>query len=259
MARRAMVGMVVVGAALTALTGCTMPAATLPAAAAAAASPADGAPTVTASPADLEWHQVVASGDFATADGTTLGRIEIVVGEHGRFDARVSGWNADLPAQTGLTLHPDPVPFDSCPDTGFALGLGDLAGQPTQYFTIGTMGSGDPSFLESAVLSTFPAGGSDCMRPVTAVAALTWSIPDRRPGLRVVDSGAATAAAGDATLVDGAPTSYLVHGDDTFGAIAERFGITTSDLQYLNPTRTTPGPSDQAYAGETLNLSRALR
>ncbi|MEL4320674.1 hypothetical protein WJX64_16790 [Leifsonia sp. YIM 134122] len=266
--RRRILPAAMLGVAVMAiLTGCTVPAAS-----GADGSDATAIPTGTARPAvaagesgapELEWHHVVGSGDLVTADGAVLGLIEVIVGKHGLFDARLTGWDGDLPAKTGLTLHPEPVAIDSCTDTGFALSLGDLSLQPTQYFTIGTIGSGDPSFLETAVLSTLPdpAAGmaTDCMRPAAAVAVLHWSIPDMRPGLHVIDSGRATAAIGDVTIVDGEPASYLVHGDDTLGAIAERFGITTSDLLYLNPTRVTPGSTGQAYAGETLNLSRGLR
>jgi hypothetical protein len=120
-----------------------------------------------------------------------------------------------------------------------------------EYFT------SDPSWMRTAVLWIPPetTDGTTFERLI-AVAPLTWSVPDMRPGLAVRDAGVMTAARGHVVLGDdGTPSSYTVAGGDTLAAIADRFGVEPADLVWLTPLR-GPGP---ARADETLNLDRTSR
>ncbi|TFC86661.1 LysM domain-containing protein [Cryobacterium sp. TMT3-29-2] len=105
--------------------------------------------------------------------------------------------------------------------------------------------------IGTAELTSAPDG---CVLTPGAVGTITWDLPDTRPGLLAVDTGARFGAGGATASADGAPLSYRAVADDTLNDIAERFGITDDDLGFLNPLT-----SRQLQAGDDLNLQVALR
>ena len=119
----------------------------------------------------------------------------------------------------------------------------------------------DPSFLETVIITTFDLEGAEsgCYDPILASTILTWTLPDMRPGLVLVDSGKTGGANGDVTLLDGTPLAYTVAADDLAVEVAARFGITVEDLFYLNPTRRLTLADPGIEIGEVLNLSKAHR
>jgi hypothetical protein len=116
----------------------------------------------------------------------------------------------------------------------------------------------DPTFLKDVVLGTESAATTACARPVEAVAPLTWTMPDMDPDLKVVDRGPTGGARGTVVTKDGAPWSYTVVTNDLLPDVARRFGLTPSEIFYLNPAR-THNQNPILFIGEVLNLSRANR
>jgi LysM repeat protein len=122
----------------------------------------------------------------------------------------------------------------------------------------------DPSWLDSLVMldSGQPELDADgCRFPVALSADIEWTMPDVRPDLVVIDGAVAPNAAGEVTIDDGAPVSYIVAPNDTLNAVARRFGITAEELMFLNPARqnATATPRDELVAGERLNLAKTRR
>lgn len=122
----------------------------------------------------------------------------------------------------------------------------------------------DPSWLDSLVMLDLGESEPDangCNYPVALHADIEWTMPDVRPDLVVTDGATAPNAAGEVTLEDGAPVSYVVASNDTVDAVARRFGITAEELMFLNPARqnATATPRDQLVAGERLNLVKTRR
>jgi len=205
---------------------------------------------------------VVATGEFDPDDGVT-GTVELVVGKPNAysdtFEVHVSGFSSDLPVGAELMLSPFPLtPDRTCLD-GPSFGLGALTG-PDQVLLLGDFRQwqDDPSFLDGAVIAQYveaDALENDCQRTILARAPFTWSMPDLRPGLKVADSGSTTGATGKVTEVDGEPVSYHVAAGDLLGDVADRFGLTLEDLDWLNPFRGVGA----AVVDEELNLDRDNR
>jgi hypothetical protein len=120
---------------------------------------------------------------------------------------------------------------------------------------------GDPTFLRTVLVKLYdPEAFADgCYVPVLSSAVLSWTLPDMRPGLVVVDSGKTGGATGEVTIVDGEPVSYTVAPNDMATEVAARFGITVDDLFYLNPVRTTFIKYPLLQLGEVLNISKSHR
>lgn len=223
----------------------------------AAPPPIDAEPTPTPTPVSLgPVGTVIAVGEFDPAEGAS-GTVELLVAPGGRTQVRITGFSSTLPAQASLMLSPFPLTDERTCLDGFSLDLGqppyendDLSLDLTKF------GGDDPSFLDGAVIGMALHDGTDCGRTILARAPFTWSIPDMRPGLSVVDSGPAGGAHGTVTTdEDGLPVEYTVASGDVYSAIADRLGISVDDLDYLNPFR----QADGAIADEVLNLDRANR
>lgn len=202
---------------------------------------------------------VMATGSFDPAEGVT-GTVELVVGSGGFTHIRVTGFNSTLPAEAELILSPFPLTAERTCLDGFAIGLGAVPSDgDLQSIDLSKFGGDDPSFLDGAVMAMrveSDVTAHDGGRTILARAPFTWSIPDLRPGLFVVDSGPTNGAEGDVTLgEDGDPAEYTVASGDVYSAIADRFGISVDDLDYLNPFR----QADGAIADEVLNLDRDNR
>ncbi|MCU1409507.1 MAG: hypothetical protein JWR04_214 [Rhodoglobus sp.] len=199
---------------------------------------------------------VLAVGEFDPADGVT-GTVELTVAPGGRTRVSIIGFTSTLPAEASLQLSPYPLTAERRCIDGFAFDLGLPPYDNDKLdLDLTKFGGDDPSFLDGAVISMGLRDGLGCVRTILARAPFAWSIPDMRPGLTVIDSGTASGAHGAVvTDADGAPVEYTVASGDVYSAIADRFGISVDDLDYLNPYRNEDG----AIADEVLNLDRDNR
>jgi len=225
-----------------------------------AAPPVEPTPAASAAaPPAVAPGTVVATGSF---EGATTGRLQVIAVAGRAFEVRLEGFSTARAAPYSLLLSPYPLTDSlTCLDL-FAFDLGTPQGAEGTY-PLGSMErwQGDPSFLDGAVLGQYIESdhlANDCMATIVARAPLTWTIPDLRPGLVVVDSGSTVGAMGPVALEAGEPATYTVAAHDILGEIAARFGITTHDLLYLNPARLVPN-TNTAYSNEILNLRKADR
>jgi hypothetical protein len=247
---------------LGALAGCTIvpPATEAPHSAAkptAAAAAAD--------PALLAAGTVVARAAFTAPDGLTTGDIVITADGHHQFDYVVSNLVTPVTGQIDVEFSPRPFTDQAyCDADGFAIySTSQLQLAPAA--TVNPAHEGDldfrsPDFFDTVLLvstdGSIPKTG--CFYPVVASADLSWTLPDQRPDLVVVDSGQTGGAMGLVAESDGVSASYEVVAGDVLDEIAARFGITVSDLFYLNPER-NKGIQREAFAGELFNLLKSER
>ncbi|WP_223691318.1 LysM peptidoglycan-binding domain-containing protein [Leifsonia poae] len=239
-----------------ALSGCAVSAP-----AAGARTPPATSPTPTSTPLpNVVLIGVIGTGAFATPDGSTVGSATITA-DPGGFHVSLSGFHSTEPGELQLGLSPWAIGTPCLADThtaslGDISSLGDLRGLPIGEW------NGDPSIFRTLVLSV-PAlnprtgaavDGDGCVLTPLATAPITWTVPDTRPGLHVADAGPRTGATGTVTQESGAPATYLVAAGDAVSAIADRFGISMDDVEFLNPLNDMP-----LRAGQRLNLSKALR
>jgi len=249
--------------ALGALAGCTVvpPAAGEP--------PSTSTPTTTpdyeAEPAPLAAGTVVARSAFASTDGLTTGDIVITADGRHQFDYEVS--NLVTPATGQIDVEFSPRPFTDqayCDADGFAIySTSQLRLAPAMTLNPAHTGDLDyrsPDFFDTVLLVSTDGSiaKTGCFYPVVASADLTWTMPDQRPDLVVADSGPTGGATGPVDDVDGVPASYEVVTGDVLDEIAARFGLTVSDLFYLNPER-NKGIQRQAFSGELFNLLKSER
>jgi len=252
--------------AALALTGCspsattTLPSASLP-------SRVDSTTTVTVerSPLTVKAGTVVATGALTSLDGLTTGAVSVVAASVGRFDVKIDGFTSPYSGEAVLNFSALPFDEERYCDNGFVIyqvGVVRLAPSVLADMSFdGTLSRGNPDFIDTMLLtSNDPAAErTGCFYPVIATAALDWSMPDLRPDIVVSDGGSAGGAGGTATLAGGVPTAYTVAPGDVLDEIAKRFGITVTELFYLNPGR-APTPQDpMAYTGEVLNLDKSAR
>lgn len=233
-----------------ALTGCAT-------ATADAAAPATGATGAAGSsgasadpvPVDIPGG-VVATGTMIGASGDTLGEVTVTHdGARYVFDYP-KDWLPDDPGNS-LTeaLSDSPFTMDECgADNIWQLGsgIGQIGGFLGEMYP-------DPTFFTS-LLVVHPGADDDrgCWQPILAKADLTWTVPVTRPWVSPVDSGERDAARGAVEIVDGRAL-YTTASGDVWSVIAQRFGIRSDDLEWLNPIR-HPGDVGMAYAGQVLNL-----
>lgn len=248
-----------------ALTGCSPSNANLPTAS--LPSRVDSATTVTVerTPLTVQTGTVVATGALSSVDGLTTGAVSVVAASAGRFDLKIDGFASPYAGEAVLNFSALPFDEERYCDNGFVIyqvGVVRLAPSVLVDMSFdGTLSRGNPDFVDTVLLtSNDPAAErTGCYYPVIATAPLEWSMPDLRPDIVVTDSGTAGGAGGTASTVDGEPTAYTVAPGDVLAEIAKRFGITETDLFYLNPGR-APAPHDpMAYTGEVLNLDKSAR
>jgi hypothetical protein len=226
--------------------------------------------TEAGSPAAEEWAGVdeelpppgteVASGEFTSATGTAIGRVSLVTNDTRHIDVRFEDFSVENGPELRVYLLPGRLgPRDPVTRPGdISLELGKLI-SPTgsQEYVFGdpwVWGEGDPSFFRTLAVISYGALAEQSTEPATAVAPLSWSFPAPRAVL-AVDSGPTGGARGDVVSDGGEPVSYTVASNDLLAEVAARFGISVSDLLWLNP----PRGKHQALAGEVLNLSAAER
>jgi len=212
---------------------------------------------------DLASGTVIATGSFN--DRGVTGQINITAnGADNGFDVTLTGMQPVPPAGSSLEFNALPAAAsDGELQDGFSYYRYDLISQvPDQTFSTPSAGYGgfetnDPRFMRTAVIWVAPQGAPVGLGSVVATAALTWDLPHMGPGPEVDDHGAAEGAHGQAARADdGTPISYRIAAGDTAYGIAARFGITTGDLQWLNPDRFG---GRLILADITLNLSRDSR
>ena len=251
--------------AVLALTGCSPAATSLPTTALPSLVDSTTTVTVEVSPLTVKTGTVVATGALTSADGLTTGSVSVIAASVGRFDLKIDGFTSPRAGEAVLNFSAQPFDEQRYCDNGFVIyQLGVVTLAPSMLADMsfdGTLSRGNPDFIDTVLLtSNDPAAErTGCFYPVIATAELEWTMPDLRPDIAVVDSGVAGGAGGTATTVDGEITAYTVAPGDVLAEIAKRFGITITDLFYLNPGR-APNPQDPtAYTGEVLNLDKSAR
>ena len=125
---------------------------------------------------------------------------------------------------------------------------------------------GDPSFFTTLVLVRYGGAtqptpdAAGCIQPILATAPITWNVPDQRPWITtVIDEGTQPGARGSVEVLNGAPSVYVTAAEDNWVKIAARFGLSSSDLSWLNPNRLGGSAPDTAYAQQMLNLDPSGR
>jgi hypothetical protein len=112
----------------------------------------------------------------------------------------------------------------------------------------------DPTAFRSVVIEH--TGGA-CS--VLASAALRWRITPFRPTITASDAGSVAGATGRVHTFAGRPRSYTVAADDGPAGIVKRFGLTRTELLYLNPFVLSDDGSWTLTAGTVVNLDPARR
>ncbi|WP_104197388.1 LysM domain-containing protein [Cryobacterium sp. M15] len=194
----------------------------------------------------------------ASGDNTISGTV-VVTAEGGGFDVALKGFNSDVPGGVQLFFSPWSKTTTCLADMyNFSFGnLSTDADQPGLSLGDRDFSRGDPSYYLTAVITASTPATTDpdgCVLTPRAVGTITWEVPDTRPGLLAVDTGARFGAGGATATAGASPISYRAVAGDTLNDIADRFGITPDDLGFLNPLT-----SRQLQPGDDLNLQVALR
>lgn len=214
---------------------------------------------------------VVAETDAVSESGETAIHVRVVANDGGKFTAQLSGYRTTQPQPMSLDFRRGPAePGDGWENDALDRVTWTAGEQPPATVSLAAAGS-HPDWLGSVVL--VPANsedGDDSDRPwvgtVLAVGALRWSIPNPYPDLHVTTSAARPGAYGyafdasDEVLPDtaGTPVRYRVATGDDRTTVLERFGLTSDQLDWLNP-RLEDTSRDRLVEGEELNLDPAAR
>ena len=248
-----------------ALAGCTGlfppesdPAASTPPTSPSPSSSPDSASAVDAAAPELQRGDTVATGKLRSVRGDTTATVRVEYMQPAEYKLVWEDYESDF-ADVAVELV-DTAPVGDCLDEGQRLEAGGgLNSDRDQTSLVGRIPGlmDDPSWLNAVVLTARDIDG--CINTIVASADLTWTMPDQRPELgALTDHGATESAAGTARVKNGTAVSYLVEYGDSMLGIAERFGTTVADLEYLNPARDAD-PTHYVDGGERLNLSRAAR
>lgn len=222
-----------------------------------------------AAPQAVPAGTVVAETDAVSKSGDTSIHVRVVANDHGTFDAQLSGYRTTQPQPMSVEFRRTAQFGDGYDGRAVATTRWDAQAQPPGTVSLSDAGA-DPDWLRTVVLVPVQSDGDDSDRPwvqkVLAIGTLSWSIPDPEPDLHVTLGAARPGAYGyafdadDQTLrgTTGTPVAYRVNEGDDQTTIAERFGITVEQLQWLNPQMPTSG-KDWVLAGSWLNLDPATR
>lgn len=190
--------------------------------------------------------------------GAAIGTVEIARSDGEFLEVRAALLPGAPVDRTELMLAPRPIADDeTCFDSGARFGLGTPDESAPARWAIADLGSGDPSFLDEAVLVQAPlepTADEDCFADIVAHGPIEWTFAPLRSGLAPIDHGATGGARGAATLEGGVPVAYTVAPGDLIDEVAARFGVTVDDVHYLNPARVTTGGVDTLHPDEVLNL-----
>ncbi|GAA4178861.1 LysM domain-containing protein [Gryllotalpicola koreensis] len=216
-------------------------------------------PTLTPVPAGT----VVAQGDVASPKGSIHFHYRVVANGDNSYAVQYSGFTSTVPVPVSVTL------IDIPPRVGDGLtwhGVADhVLGGPTTSAASASSASlgaiGQPSYLTTLVTYSSVASADGVPvelgpNKVLAVNTLHWSIPVRQSNVHPVDGGPRQFATGTVTAKTstGAPRSYRVAAGDVTSVVAARFGITVTDLIWLNKNLQVFGDQQYLYADTTLNL-----
>jgi hypothetical protein len=226
------------------------------------------APTLATDPVEIEVEQVLPTGtvaaetDVVSPSGETSIHVRVVANESGTFDAQLSHYRTTNPQPMRLEFrHRSAKPLDG--EDGAVRDFVEWdAVHPPASFTMGQSGP-RPDYLRSVVLVPATVADEDSSaRPwagsVLAAADLTWHIPNPYPDLRVTVGKDRPGAYGIVTDVDGRPANYLVAHGDELSTVAERFGVTPAQVQWMNPFM-EQRDDDWLLEGSTLNIDPARR
>lgn len=204
-------------------------------------------------------HEPIAN---PVADRPVTGAVRIVVGADRDIEVHIRPDDAATTDLTGLDLLMTGQRRDGKPeniqDAAFfgllPTGSGtDASGELVLTLGLGAPFAGDPTFLHS--LQESPSGDAR----VLAATAITWSLPSAYPGLTVADGGVQTYAHGR-TVVDGGTLAYYVPNPyDTIYQVSRRFGLTETQLVWLNPELFMYSDEPQLTSGIGVNLDPARR
>jgi len=216
-------------------------------------------PTLTPVPSGT----AVAEANVASPKGSIHFHYRIVSNGDNTYSVQYSGFTSTVPVPISVTL------IDVPPQVGDGLtwhGVADhTLGGPTSTTAAASTAPlgyvGNPSYLGTLVTYSSvasPDGVPVELGPdkVLAVNTIRWSIPERATNVHPADGGARAGATGrvpDATP-SGAPARYVVAAGDTFDAVAQRFGITSQDLLWLNPSGRAYDGSLNLLENQSLNL-----
>ncbi len=245
------IGTVVAGIVITsalALVGCSTP----------APEPTTPEELPVGETVQLPEGQVVATGTFTHSTGQVTGDVTIAAASDSTFVLAIAGFSSSV-ATAELSASGEPIlAGERCFTEPWRMGFGTHSGTDIEL----ELPLDDPSFIAAIAVTTLPVESSaDCALEYVGFANLTWDIPDLRPDLVVIDSGAGDNANGTVEFgADGTPVSYTASEGDRLNAIATRLGIASDDLRYLNPTHPVlSGSTLTVPAGEVLNLSKHER
>jgi len=216
--------------------------------------------------ADLDGHSVeISRGEDAGGLARTwlVSFPDLDLPEGALWDVRVVGV---LPEQTPATDSETATEGPLCAASDFAFGLPTL-GIPGNEASDFLFGIDDPTWLAGLVFAPVPSAGSTtepldpaCLLPITAVARLEWTVEPALPELEAVDSGPGDGASGDAARDEGgALVQYVTAPGDSYSQIAERFGLTPLELDYLNPASDWSSFRDYLEVNCSLNLALETR
>jgi hypothetical protein len=211
---------------------------------------------------------VLAQGDVASPKGSIHFHFRMLADGKGQYVAEYSSYRSTLPVPVGVTL------IDIPPHVGDGItdhGVGDhqLGGPttgvaPTTSQSFSTVGR--PSYLGSLVVYSDATDGADLpveIGPgkILAVNSVSWTIPAQQTNVHPVDKGSQPFALGVVTskTTAGAPGRYLVAHGDLAANVAARFGISVTDLIWLNQGLQVLGDDQQLYENTRLNLDPANR
>lgn len=226
-------------------------------------------PTRDTDPVEAEPEQALPTGtvaaetDVVSPSGETSIHVRVVANDRGTFDAQLSGYRTTNPQPMRLEFRHRPAkPLDGADGSVRETVEWDAEVAPPTSFTMGQAGP-RPDYLRSVVLVPATVADEDSSeRPwagsVLAAADLAWKIPNPYPDLRVTVGKDRPGAYGIVTDVDGRPANYLVAHGDELSTVAERFGITPAQVQWMNPFM-EQRDDDWLLEGSTLNIDPARR
>ncbi|WP_263091411.1 MULTISPECIES: hypothetical protein [unclassified Curtobacterium] len=211
----------------------------------------------------LPTGTVAAETDITSPSGDTSIHVRIVANDMGTFTAQLSDYRTTKPQQMSLQFrHRTASPLDGGDASARDTTEWTAASGPPKTVVMHDAGA-RPDYLQSVVLVPASVPDEDpSMRPwvgsVLAASALDWKIPNPYPDLRVTVGKDRPGAYGIVTDSDGSPADYLVAHGDELTTVAQRFGITPAEVQWLNPYLETRA-DDWLLEGSTLNLDPARR
>ncbi|MET0302488.1 MAG: LysM domain-containing protein [Microbacteriaceae bacterium] len=206
---------------------------------------------------------VAASGALVTAEGADLGQVHIDRTERG-YALRLpeEGLSELLATQEGrlhVAFSDGEIDFGQCPEANLWQHGADVR-EPAFARLVPDESGQDPTYWKAVSIVSFDDPAAEpCWQSFAAIAQLEWTTPVARPWVDPVDAGESAQARGTVEERDGAPVLYRTASGDDWAAIAERFGMDSTDLTWLNPIRYGNAEPETAYAGQVLNLDPVAR